>query len=581
MQPFPFGSVNRAIAEETGEGPTADALRDLARAAVGAALGGSSLGVVYRPGAPTAPPYYATWGEVQAIVALEQGDLVVFLDDSFVSPLPITGASDGFGRLVISPARYFFAGSLLETKIADGAYLDNIRAFVGAMKIISLRTGAVPPLQHSAVNVTQLSNGAQLVNDATATQPFIDIAPGEVFALAMTRGAGLDNSANNAVPIVDLLVGGQPAQHAWFTFDGFQFNGATLVRGGVNAQFQYTHDLSSGAVDVTGIVGGQTQRQLLDASAQYTYKPGAPWQFLGATEFSLWSDVVANMDPSNAGPKVIGPRTLYIDSAFAPGGIADVPAGTYGFNGPVSWRGVNSSLGSKVRFLDGAKLSDSFEFRDLQIEVTNTVDPLIGTAAQQITLSGCTSVTVSGSKPFLEPTIGSTRVVLRDRAQIAGTPATPAVGVLSLGARMDVSAHEESRIELDALGYAAGTDGNVLLDDAAFLDYAQAHAPAFAPDTLAGIPQLVTGGSYRQPFTNADIQPGNTITITHDLSEKFACVEVYDGGDKVVLADNVGLTVTAIDESQVELDFAAPIVGTYHVVVRRLSAPPKKESPLP
>jgi hypothetical protein len=56
--PFPFGSVNRAIESEVGEGPTADALRDLAKAA-GAALHGVQNFLKLIPVSFTQSPYPA------------------------------------------------------------------------------------------------------------------------------------------------------------------------------------------------------------------------------------------------------------------------------------------------------------------------------------------------------------------------------------------------------------------------------------------------------------------------------------------------------------------------------------------
>ena len=51
-QPFPFGSVNRAIEAEVGEGPTADALRDLAAAASRAVPPSRIVTIVPSPSGP-------------------------------------------------------------------------------------------------------------------------------------------------------------------------------------------------------------------------------------------------------------------------------------------------------------------------------------------------------------------------------------------------------------------------------------------------------------------------------------------------------------------------------------------------
>jgi hypothetical protein len=70
-QPFPFGAVNRAIASEVGEGPTADALRALAQAAGGGGSGPGGVGydAIFRPGTPSSGNAFATEAEVFAAIA--------------------------------------------------------------------------------------------------------------------------------------------------------------------------------------------------------------------------------------------------------------------------------------------------------------------------------------------------------------------------------------------------------------------------------------------------------------------------------------------------------------------------------
>jgi hypothetical protein len=337
-------------------------------------------------------------------------------------------------------------------------------------------------------------------------------------------------------------------------------------------------------VDVTGIVGGAVQRQLLDFSSDITFKPGAPYNELGATEFALWSDVLLNTDPSQSSQRVIGPRTLHVDATFAPGGTATVPAPTvpgtvYKFYGPTAWRGTNSGGGTSLSFDDGVQLGDTVSFHDLAIAVNNTVTPLITVAVNEIlglVLSGRSQVAINATQPLLS-VLGaggaSAQVTLRDRATIsAGATALSVTGVTNV---LSIDAHDQTRIFQDSLEYAVGGTGSVFLDGNASLAYTQTLAPLFAPDAPGSVPTLTTEGSFRRSFVAGDLVgiPGPLplgLTLNHFLSERFVCVEVYDGaGDQIVVSDNVALTVVALNESSCQLRFPAPIVGVYHVVVRR------------
>ena len=569
--------VEIAIKAETADGPLADALRELAQAVGGPTPTPTGNGVVFRPGLPTSAPYYATWPEVQAIVALEQGDVVVYVDNSN-APAVVTGSAaqnNGFGRLVISPAMYAFVGPLIQLEIADGASIDNMRAFIGPLKVVSGRTNASPPpLAHSGVNVVLLAMGAQLELLGTATKPFVEIASGETFALGMEQGAGVSNAAvGPAVPFAEMLTGmAGPAVHAWFTFAGFQWQGAGIVKGGANAIFQYVHDLSSGGVDVSAIVGGQVSRQLLDSSSDITFKPGAPATSLGATEFAVWSDVLANL-PSAGASSHRGPLTLHFDSSFAPGNVCVVPApavpGVLLFEGPATWKGTDSTFGTDVRLSDGVQLGDSLVFQDLNLEILNTVTPVIASVSDVEVRFDSVKIDVVGTQPFfgVSTRAGVGRLILRGRSAFnSGVCAS----VSGAGARLDIDAYDRSRIAANTLDYPANTVGDIRLDGAARLDYTQL-APGFAPDLPGSVPTLAVDGTFRESF----VDPGltRTQTVVHNLSEKYVSVEIYSNLDDVEIIGVGGLNIariTAITENSLDIVFTAPIiVGTWHVVVRR------------
>ena len=142
--------------------------------------------IIYQPGGVTAGLVVTTWAEVQAFIAYRQGTVIVYVDDSIVSPALVpgaTGITDCEGRVELRP---FAADSLLFSvlQIEDGAQLLNLYK-VSALDLRSNCRGVLPSLDW---NLTATGGGfyleefAQLSNAATATNPMIVVAAGkEVF----------------------------------------------------------------------------------------------------------------------------------------------------------------------------------------------------------------------------------------------------------------------------------------------------------------------------------------------------------------------------------------------------------------
>lgn len=73
-----------------------------------------------------------------------------------------------------------------------------------------------------------------------------------------------------------------------------------------------------------------------------------------------------------------------------------------------------------------------------------------------------------------------------------------------------------------------------------------------------------TGTSYSKAFTNADLIVG-ILTITHNLSNKYCIVQIFDNSDIMILPD----TITLIDTSSLTIDLTSygVITGTWNVIV--------------
>lgn len=81
------------------------------------------------------------------------------------------------------------------------------------------------------------------------------------------------------------------------------------------------------------------------------------------------------------------------------------------------------------------------------------------------------------------------------------------------------------------------------------------------------VPQISPSGAtsiYRQSFVDADLTSG-TITITHNLGQKYIIAQIYDENDELMVPDNIKL----LSMSQCELDLFSfgTIIGTWNVTI--------------
>jgi hypothetical protein len=166
-------------------------------------------------------------------------------------------------------------------------------------------------------------------------------------------------------------------------------------------------------------------------------------------------------------------------------------------------------------------------------------------------------------------------VVMREKGSIGGgLPGTEALKVIG-ESQLIVQAYDLVSIAANALDYSDLVSfGTVYLDGAASLSYVQTNCPLFVPDLPNSLPTLITEGSYRRSFTNGDLV-GDTLFVTHDLSEKFVVVNVFDNGGRLLPASLAPTPTSPFtymnDESNCTIEFGAPLgLGDiYHVVVRR------------
>ncbi|HYX20194.1 MAG TPA: hypothetical protein VFA98_05060 [Thermoanaerobaculia bacterium] len=184
-----------------------------------------SPSIIYRPGGVTGGLVVTTWAQVQQFIATRQGNVLIYVDDSIISPALVPGASgvtDCQGRVEILP---FLADAILFTvlQVEPGATLQDLYK-VSAME---LRCNPQTPVRSLTFTSTNggflfISDGGQISNAATATQPALDAPAGKFTTLDLT-GESLFLLHAPAVPLVNIPAGG--------TLNVFGFDAITIANG--------------------------------------------------------------------------------------------------------------------------------------------------------------------------------------------------------------------------------------------------------------------------------------------------------------------------------------------------------------
>jgi hypothetical protein len=164
--------------------------------------------VIYRPGVASSGMFLATWAEVQSVVARTNGAVIVYVDDSVVSPALVpgaTGITDCEGRVELRP---FAVDAINYTvlQVEDGATLRNLMS-VNGMELRSNCQSATPSLDWTATAngpFLELQNEAILSNASTATQPGIVVPLGATWDFFGGAGGFFLELNAPAVPLVNL-----------------------------------------------------------------------------------------------------------------------------------------------------------------------------------------------------------------------------------------------------------------------------------------------------------------------------------------------------------------------------------------
>jgi hypothetical protein len=164
-----------------------------------------SPSIIYRPGGVAGGLVATTWAEVQSFIAFRTGAVIVYVDDSIVSPALVPGVSgvtECFGRVELRP---FKLDSVLFSvlEIQDGATLDNLYQ-VTDLELRMNSQSATPSLTWTGLptgGFLMLWQFGFLSQAVAATHPGIVVPAGTSMLISVDMGAIIAGEGFNT-PVV-------------------------------------------------------------------------------------------------------------------------------------------------------------------------------------------------------------------------------------------------------------------------------------------------------------------------------------------------------------------------------------------
>jgi hypothetical protein len=267
----------------------------------GPAWGGVTSGVlVYRPGEPNpGGNVFATWAGVYAASSAIQGQHVIQIDDTLVSPATVPAGTYDLYDVILagSLSKFNATGTLAVLEFEDGASVTNLTQITDFLDVVSASTSPVlsaptTPGFHGLV----IRTGVELSSNTGV--PFIDIPAGSVFIVAMDLASTLSTDALS-------ISGGAGAVYAGeaTTVLGDAIVGASGLMIFVIEKFTLGVETAQAgfAGTITGLLTLQPQSNLL-FSAGTIVAPGASYLYPGGT------------NPAGASPASLVPQGIPITS---------------------------------------------------------------------------------------------------------------------------------------------------------------------------------------------------------------------------------------------------------------------------
>lgn len=583
-----------------------DAIRRIPPGSTSPGGPGYASDIIFRPGAPTAPPYYATWPEVETQVNLAAGAITVYFDAS-AAPVVVPANANLLGNGLItlggasqSPAA--LGGGTIVT-VLDGAQFNRVRRVVDNLIFEGQLT--TPVFNFNPLDIMEVSTGSGFRLLAGSTSGFWKFAA-QPNGLLVDFGALFDNTAVPAVPVIDVTDPG--ALLLLVVTDGINATPASIKGGGANGAI-LVHDSSISAASATSsfltgfapFVPGANDVQISRAEGtSYDDLLVAP-PFIAAPpnayNVQLALDAIKGLLPATASGRnvIVFDPSIPVSAGNVYKTWAEVQGVAATTRGPLTIEIYPNAIltAPGLNYPDGLKLTgvgffgpnptpietdnsgwnmsaDGLEIHNLRVVVkANGTAPFDGgNAGCETVLSGTTEIVVDATSlaPAFSfhggaPGPDVQRLILRDQAKLV-TPAGVNRPVNCFGnASLEVFAYDQAVVEDNAIAF--GGIGTFTPRQGTGASFSPNQAPSLLP---LGVPVM---GTYVEEIT-PDPAP---ITITHNLRSMFCVVELYNNNNVAVPCDTsaaTGAKVTAIDVNTVELDLSFFTADPgWHVVVRR------------
>lgn len=207
----------------------------------GSGGGGSSqffqAAVIYRPGVPSAGNAVATWAEVDALIAANNGAINVYLDPQFGVP-NVDMVTNCFGATRFAPLVLSPSAGTNELVIDDGAQLQNPAIFAGNMNIHGAPT-AVSSILMSLGSPLFVREGCSFTQDAGAAVSLVSNT-NPAFGQTVLLEGGVFVNNEPTLPMIDTVAAGLYILASLLTFQ--QPVPQTLVGGGAGGTLVWLTD---------------------------------------------------------------------------------------------------------------------------------------------------------------------------------------------------------------------------------------------------------------------------------------------------------------------------------------------------
>lgn len=290
-----------------------------------------SPSIIYKPGGVNGGLVVTTWAQVQQFIAFREGAVIVYVDDSIVSPALVPAASgitDCENRVEL---RSFRQDELNFTTLVvqDGATLKNLYKINSTMVVLGDTQGATPAFDWDYTVTVVGAPGPVLFiehafigSTATATQPCIIVAVGHLLEFNISEMGGVSQGGASSI----ISVAGQFQAFLWaaeLLGPGFTLPiGTNWVSGAGQVFLQYDTDTATASQAILPTAATTNTLTLLDAQfGSVIYKPGATTQGMVV---GSWAEVQQYIK-SHSGAVIVYVDDSLVSPALVPGatGITD------------------------------------------------------------------------------------------------------------------------------------------------------------------------------------------------------------------------------------------------------------------